>query len=288
MAITSPGLVAAMPAMFGNIKPVLDGLRKLGFTDFSADAPEFAVKPGATLKIPVSSVSAASAYNASSNNYLTGGTTGWATLTATHYLQGFDITGANVDEGIDLNRMKQLFTARAGLGIAAAIQGNVKGALDAVTTSTGVTLSTPTLADYMGLADSVAWLNKATSMLAVNGTTFADIKAKLAGANVVSGDMDEIGRFLGFAGLALVPGMTASAAIVPMGSVGFIGRVPTLIANYRESGVQTDDETGLSVGIVIADDQATNRIVSDADLWFGTAVQGAPADASTAGVIKVA
>jgi hypothetical protein len=63
--------------MFGNIKPALDLLKRLGPTDFSAGAPEYVVKPGATIKVPVSSIAAASAYNASTNNYLTGGNTDW-------------------------------------------------------------------------------------------------------------------------------------------------------------------------------------------------------------------
>lgn len=288
MAISSPGLVAAIPALFGNIKPVLDGIVKIGATDFSDDAPAYDIKPGAAAKIPVSSVSAASQYNATTNNYTTGGTTGWAQLTAVHYLQGFDISGAAVDSGLDLNKMKQLFTLRAGTGIAAAIQENLKTALDAATQSTGVTLSSPTVADYMGLGDTLAWLNKSTSVLAVNGACLVDIKTKFASVNVVASSLTEMAGFLGYKDLVLVPGMTAKAAIVPAGSVGFIGRVPTLIAGYRESGSQVDDDTGLAVGIVIADDQDTNRVIADADLWFGTAVQSANAAATTAGVVKIA
>ena len=64
MAITSPALTLAMDAMFGNIKPVIDALKKLGATDFSADAPGFQVKPGATIKIPVSSIEASTTIRA--------------------------------------------------------------------------------------------------------------------------------------------------------------------------------------------------------------------------------
>ena len=74
---------------------------------------------------------------------------------------------------------------------------------------------------------------------------------------------------------------------MPAGSTGFIGRVPELIARYAEAGTQVDDDTGLAVGIVIADDQARNRLVANADMWFGTVVQGSPANASKAGVIKI-
>lgn len=293
MAITSPALTLAMDAMFGNIKPVIDAVKKLGATDFSADAPGFQVKPGATIKIPVSSIEAASEYNDTSNNYLTGGNTDWATLTATHYLKGFDVSGVNVDQGCDAQKMKQLFTARAGAGIAAAVQANIKSALNGATASTGITLKEitssagPTIDEYLALGDTATWLNKATSMLAVNGTLLANIKKVFAAQHII-GTPDELARYMGFAGCVLVPGLTARAAIVPAGSMGFLGRVPTIIARYMEAGAQMDEDTGLSVGIVLADDQAHNRLVANADLWFGSALMSAPANAATAGVIKIA
>lgn len=286
MALTSPALTLAVPALFGNIKPVVDGLRKLGPTDFSAGAPEYMAKPGATIKVPVSSIAAAGAFNAGSNNYLTGGDTDWASLTCAHYLQGFDISGVNVDQGADQGRMEQLFTKRAGAGIAAAVQGALKAALDGCTTSTAVTLSNPALADYMGLATAKDWYDSGMCVLAVNGTTLADIKAKFAATHVI-GTNTELAQFLGFKDMVLVPGMTAKCAIVPEGSLGSLGRVPTIIANYPESGTETDADTGLSVGIVIADDQATNRRVANADLWFGCYAISANAAATTAGIIKV-
>ena len=293
MAITSPALTLAMDAMFGNIKPVIDALKKLGATDFSADAPGFQVKPGATIKIPVSSIEAASEYNDTSNNYLTGGNTDWATLTATHYLKGFDVSGVNVDQGCDAPKMKQLFTARAGAGIAAAVQNNLKSALDGATASTGITLKLitssegPTIDEYLALGDTSTWLNKSTSMLALNGTLLANIKKVFAAQNII-GTPDELAQYMGFAGCVLVPGMTARAAIVPAGSMGFLGRVPAIIARFMEAGSQMDEDTGLSVGIVVADDQAHNRLVANADLWFGTALKSAPAGADKAGVIKIA
>lgn len=293
MAITSPALTLAMDAMFGNIKPVLDAVKKLGATDFSADAPGFQVKPGATIKVPVSSIEAANEYDDTNNNYLTGGTTDWATLTATHYLKGFDVSGVNVDQGCDAQKMKQLFTSRAGAGIAAAVQGNLKSALDGATASSAVTLAAitssagPTIDDYLALGDTKTWLNKATSMLALNGTLLANIKKVFAAQHII-GTPDELAQYMGFAGCVLVPGMTARAAIVPAGAMGFLGRVPSIIARFMESGAQTDEDTGLSVGIVLADDQAHNRLVANADLWFGSALKSAPADASKAGVIKIA
>ena len=77
MALTSPAVTLAVEAMFGNIKPTLNALKKLGITDFSAEKPGFDIKPGATIKVPVSSINAAAAFDADSNNYLTGGNTDW-------------------------------------------------------------------------------------------------------------------------------------------------------------------------------------------------------------------
>ena len=76
-------------------------------------------------------------------------------------------------------------------------------------------------------------------------------------------------------------------AIVPFSSVGMVGRIPQIVAKYQESGVETDEDSGLSVGIVVADDQKENRIVVNADLWFGVAAVSANAAATTAGIIKV-
>ena len=287
MALTSPALTLAVPAMFGNVKPVLDALKKLGPTDFSANAPEFSVKPGATIKVPVSSIAAASAYNASTNNYLTGGDTDWASLTSAHYLQGFDISGVNLDQGVDQKRMEQLFATRAGTGIAYAIQGAVKTALDGTTASTAVTIASGCdIDEYMGLASAKDWYNGAQCVLAVNGSELANLKAKCAAKNIV-GSLTEIAQCLGFKDIVLIPGMTARACIVPEGSLGFIGRVPAIIANYPEAGVEIDPDTGLAVGIVVADNQATNTRVVNADEWFGCYALSANAGATTAGIIKV-
>lgn len=289
MAISSPGVTLAVPAMFGAIRPVVDFLRRLGTTDFSAEAPEVQVAPGATIKVPVSSIDAASAYNASTNNYLTGGTTTWQSLTATHYLQGFDISGVDVDSGINKGRIEQLFSYRAAAGIGAAIQGAVASALDGTTTSTGVTIpaaASATLADYMGLAGSKSWLNPADTVIAASGADFAKIKSLLVGAGIGVSD-EEAGRILGFRDLILVPQMTDRLCLVPMGSLGFLSRVPTIVANYKEFGAETDEASGFSVGIVVADDQATNREIINADVWFGATVLSANAAASTKGIINV-
>lgn len=289
MAITSPALTLAVPAMFGNIKPATDLLRRLGPTDFSGDAPTIAAKPGATTKVPVSAIAAASAFNASTNNYLTGGSTDWASLTCAHYLQGFDITGVNLDQGCDKTKMEQLFARRAGLGIAYAIQGALKTCLDGTTASTGVTIAavgTVTLDGYLGLASAKDWYTAARCALCVNGTEYANIKSLFAAKSIVGTDQ-QLAAFLGFKDLILVPGMTARACIVPDGSVGFLGRVPSIIVNYPEVGTEVDPESGLAIGIVVAEDQATNKRVTNADLWFGAYAISANAGATTAGVIKV-
>lgn len=289
MALTSPSLTLAVPAMFGNIKPALDVIRRLGSTDFTADAPDYDIKPGATVKVPVSGIAAASAYDASTNNYTTGGTTNWASLTATHYLQGFDVSGANIDEGADAPKMRQLFAARAGKGIAAACLANVKTALDGVTASTAVKLpavASVAINDYLTLGADLGWLNRADSVLAVNGTEYAKIKAVFASEHVIGTDK-ELAAFVGFADLVCVPSMTARAVIVPGGSFGTLARVPAVVARYAESGSQTDEDSGLAVGIVVADDQSRNRLIVNADLWFGSTVLSAPAAATTAGAVKV-
>ena len=292
MALTSPALTLAIEAMFANIKPTLDAVKKLGVTDFSTENPSVDIKPGSTIKVPVSSVKAASEYNETSNNYLTGGDTDWANLTATHYLQGFDITGTNVDQGVNASRGKQLFAARAGSGIAMAIQNAIKSAIDGTTAATAAAgklaaIGTVTADAYLALGDGIGFLDKPTSVLAVNGAELASIKAKFAAINI-TGTMTELAQYMGFKDMVLIPGMTARAAIVPANAIGFLARVPTIIADFKEVGVETDPDTGLSVGVVVASDNAKNRLIVNADLWFGCTVQSANAGLTTAGVVKIA
>lgn len=300
MAISSLALAMSVEAMFANIKPALDTLQKLGACDFSKEAPGIDIKPNSTLKIPISSVAAANAFNASSNNYHTGGTTTFADLTATHYLQGFDVSGEDIDAGVNVGRIKNIFAVRAGESIAMAAMAALKTALAACTTqsgsgsisltaiTTGQSATSPTLEEYLNLASGVTWLNKEQSVLAVNGTLLANIKKVLAAAYVAPASKKELAEFLGFKDIVLVPGMTPRACIVPAGSIGFISRVPTLAVKYSEAGIETEQESGLSVGIVVAEDGAANRKVVNADLWFGVAKQSASATCSTSGIIKIA
>jgi len=289
MALTSPALTLATEALFGFITPALDLMDALGPTDFSADAPGIDIKPGATIKVPLSTVAAASAFNASTNNYLTGGNTDWASCTASHYLQGFDITGVNIDQGVNASRIKQLFSKRCGVGIAMAVKSAIKTALDGTTASTAVKIAavgTVTLAGYDGLAHAVDWFDPAEACLVVNGTEYANIKTLMHAAHL-SAAPESIAAELGFKKVIVLAGMTARACIVPYSSIGFIARVPAILANYRESGIETDEKSGLSLGIVVAEDQATNKQVVNGDLWFGAATVSANAGATTAGIIKV-
>lgn len=287
MAITSPGVTLAIDALFGCIKPQLDIIQKLGPTDFSKDAPGVEVKPGATLKVPLSAVTAAGAFDASDNNYLTGGNTAWGSMTCTHFLQGYDLKGTDIDEAGSETRVKQLFSRRAGIGISMAIRNAVRTALDATTTSTGVKIpavASATLADYDGLAGCKDWFDPADSVLCVNGAEYAKIKALFHAAGLSVANM---AAELGFKDVICIAGMTSRACIVPFSSLGFVARVPTIVADFKQFGTETDEDSGLSLGIVIASEQATNREVVNADIWFGVQAVSANAGATTAGIINV-
>lgn len=287
MAITSPGLVLAIDSIWGFIKPKIDALQKIGATDFSADAPGIDIKPGATIKVPIASVAAASEYNESTNNYRTGGSTTYGSLSCTHYLQGFDVSGADIDKGSNATRLKQMFSRRAGAGIGLACQNNARTALDALTASTGVTLpASPTLAQYIALGSDKTWLDKSASCLVLNGAELALVRGVCAAAHLAGSD-DEIARYLGFGSIAYIPGMTARAVIAPPSSVGFLARVPAIIARYVQAGAETDPDSGLSIGVIVADNQDTNKQIVDADIWFGTATISSNALATAAGAIKV-
>lgn len=186
------------------------------------------------------------------------------------------------------SRIKQLFARRCGTGISMAAIKAIKDALDGCTASTGVTLpATATLADYDTLAAAKDWYNGMDSVLCLNTAEYANLKAVMHAAHL-SASQDAMAEELGFRAVALIPAMAARAAIVPYGTLGFISRVPALVADFKESGTETDPESGLSVGIVVASDQATNREVVNGDLWFGCAAVSASANATTThGIIKV-
>ena len=287
MALSSPGLVLAVPATFGFIKPQLDLIRRLGATDFSAEDPGLKTKPGVTVKYPLSAVSKALAFDDDTNNYLTGGNTEYGQLTATHFLQGYDMRGTDIDKGSNAARIKQLFSMRAGTGMSMAIQDVLRGALDGTQASTGVQIvASPTLAQYDDLAADIKWLNKANSALVVNGAEAAKIRAAMHTQHL-SATPDSMAAELGFRDVIVVPGMTARAVIVPVSSIGFMGGVPAIVADYKEFGTETDEDSGLTIGVVVANDQKLNRIVVNADLWFGACALSANAAATTAGIIKV-
>lgn len=289
--ITNPGLVVAIESLFGLIKPAINDLARLGMTDFSAEKPNVDIKPGSTSKIPISSVSAALEFNETTNNYLTGGATAWASLTATHFLQGFDLKGADIDAGVDAPRIKQLFSARAAAGIGLSTSGVTATALTAITTSTGITLpAAPTYAEYdalFGQVETKQKLNAKGSVLAVSGSELGKIKSAYHDKGIAFASLEEIAGMLGFADLVPVTGVTGRMWVVPPLSLGFIARVPAILARYVAAGVETDPDTGLSIGIVVADDQAGNRQIANADLWFGCAALSANAAATEAGIVKV-
>lgn len=287
MALSSPGLVLAVPATFGFIKPQLDLIRRLGATDFSAEDPGLKSEPGVTVKYPLSVVSKALAFDDDTNNYLTGGNTEYGELTATHFLQGYDMRGTDIDKGQNAARIKQLFSMRAGTGISMAIQDVLRSSLDGTIASTGVLLdANPALADYDNLAADVTWLDKYNSALVVNGAEWAKIKVALHSKNL-SASTKSAAEELGFRDVIVLPGMTARAVIVPVSSIGFMGGVPAIVADYKEFGTETDEDSGLTLGIVVANDQGKNRIVVNGDLWFGSCALSANAAATTAGIIKV-
>ena len=55
----------------------------------------------------------------------------------------------------------------------------------------------------------------------------------------------------------------------------------------EESGVETDEKSGLSIGIVVASERGDNKRVVNGDLWFGCATVGCAAAATTPGIIGV-
>ena len=168
-----------------------------------------------------------------------------------------------------------------------AMLGVLKTSLNGVTTSTGVTIPASTgLADYTGMAADLKWLHREMATLVVNGAEWSLIQAAMHAKNL-SATKANAAEELGFASIVVLPGMTPRAVIVPAFSMGFIGRVPAIVADYEQAGAETDPDSGLTLGLVVANDQEHNRKVINGDLWFGAIALSAKADASEAGIIKV-
>lgn len=287
MAINSIALQLSVAELFKQALPAVDLIAKLGYTDFSASAPEIKIGSGQTVKMPLGDSGVADVFAKGTNDYLSSADPDLVNLTATHILSGHTVDGEGLDSADYAPRYKQIFAAKAGRAVGAKMKALAAAALDGATASTGVTLpATPTLANYMALATAKPWIDGNMATLVVNGAEAAKIKGVFAAAHLVPTN-EQIAEFLGFRGFAVLNGMTARAAIVPEGCFGMLGRVPTIIANYRESGVEVDSESGLAIGIVVADNQGSNEIKVSADAWFGAACKSAPATAATAGVVKV-
>lgn len=285
--IKSAALSASVGELFAKATPALAKVAQLGFTDFAATAPEFYIAPNATIKAPLFGSGVAAAFAAGSNDFLSGSEqTG--TMTASNLLIGHSITGQTLD-GIDgAPRIKQIFAARAGMGLGAGAIALACTALDSASTSSIniPAIGTVTLAQYQGLVNKKDWIQPALSVLVLNGAEMANVKALFA-ANGVIATPEELAAYLGFAAVVCMP-TTARAFIIPEGCFGMLGRVPTLVANYRESGVEVDPETGLAVNIVVADDQASNKIKVSANAWLAAGIKSYSSSAATVpGVIKI-
>lgn len=265
MAIQSPALSVGLATLFGDIRPALDVVKRLGGSYDFSDGPDGIVlaPAGETVKVPISSVNAAGVYNATTNNYFTGADTDWASMTPTLYLKGFDISGVDVDKGCDAKKFENLFTRRASKSIGAAI-------LAAVPTVFGAPVSTSrayTIADLMQIGAEYSWLDKSRAALVVNGATFGKIKAAFATAQTFT--KQEITEALGFREIVVMPCGADEWHVIPDGAFGMRAAVPTAVAKYAETGVETDEESGFSVGIKVANDEAHNRIIVNVDCWFG-------------------
>ena len=194
-----------------------------------------------------------------------------------HFLQGLRRKGVDIDNGVpgNVSRLTQLFSMRAAAGIGIAASGVAASALTGVTASTGVTLpASPDHTGYDGLYGQVDAQNK------INGQG-RGARHHGHGAGQDQGSIPREGyphrwregyRRRAWLDCVAIPGATGAHLGYPPLALGFIGRVPTIIADYESGGLRHDPETGLAIGIVVANAQANNKKIVNADLWFGCAV----------------
>ncbi len=284
-SLTSPALVYSTDKA---IIAARRALAKVAFfaTDFSADA----VQPGTTMKIPVFTPGAASAFDASTNNYeKTDGSVAFASVTFDHHVKHtfqFDDKDFTLVNGTN-------FWANAGRASGSALAKAIIGAVSALINKTvipksaanEVVFASVTKGAVAALRDTCAKadIDPGETVLMLTPKLFADLLATLD-ANVYGGPEairhGIVEGLYGFKAVMENGDLPASAdeklngALIPTDALVVAGRqVPVLSPSvYEEIGTTRDDVSGLVVGVRRHGDPATGANYVTHEALLGAAL----------------
>ncbi len=283
-SLTDPSLVFAANKALIAAHPAIAKVSQFA-TDFSAEAAQ----PGSTMKVMVFDTAAATAYDASSNNY--------GTVNGT--LAGVSVTFANrvkktyAYNPTDHLKVNPSVWARrgeaAGIAIARTIESTVAllvnktnipktGSGSAVNESVLSSITKAGLAKLRAAADA-AGADPASTVLVLNPTAFAETLA-LFDANIYGGAEavrnGVVPGLYGFKAVMQAPLDSAAAeklvgALIPAEALVVAGRtIPADdVGSGAECGFTTDEESGLTVGTYAYVDHATREHKFTMEALFG-------------------
>ena len=284
-SLTSPALVFATDKA---IIAARKALAKVGYfaTDFSADA----VQPGTTMKIPVFTPGAASAFNASTNNYeTTDGSVAYVAVTFDHHVKHtfqFDDKDFTLANGTN-------FWANAGRASGNALAKAIAAAVSALINKTNIPKSATNEAVFASVTKTTvaklrdacakADIDPGETVLMLTPTLFADLLATLD-ANVYGGPeairYGIVDGLYGFKAVMENGDLSASTdeklngCLIPTDGLVVAGRqVPVLSPTvYEEIGTTRDEVSGLVVGVRRHGDPATGANYLTHEALLGAAL----------------
>lgn len=243
---------------------------------FATNMTDDVVAPGTTMKVPVYGVSAASSFDATSNNYGTGSADlAYADVTFNHVVQSFSFTDAQLTqapEGIFANA-----GTAVGRSVALAISGAIEAAL-ADAKAGGSAISLTATWDKAELAAKISALENAEkTVIVAKPALYGKIvslfdAATYGGPEAVRAGVLE-GGVLGCKAVikANLPG-TADAMAIPEDALVVATRVVPVASPsaYDEVGTETD-ENGFTIGYRRFCDPNTgaNKVAAEALIGAG-------------------
>ena len=286
-SLTNPQLVFAANKALIAAHPAIAKVSKFA-TDFSAEAAQ----PGDTMKVMVFDTAAATAYDASSNNYGTvNGTLAGVAVTFAHRVK--KTYAYNPTDHLKVN--PAVWNRRgeaAGVAIARAIESAVAGLIIATnipktgdgSAANESVLSSITKANLAKLRKAciAAEADPANTVLALNPTAFAEALA-LFDANIYGGTeairQGVVEGLYGFKAVMQLPLSSDASeklvgALIPSEALVVAGRtIPADdVGDGAECGFTTDEDSGLTVGTYAYVDHATREHKFTMEALFGAKI----------------
>ena len=286
-SLNDPQLVFAANKALLAAKPAITRVSNFS-TDFSADAAQ----PGATMKVHVFDTAAATAYNASTNNYGTvNGSIANATVTFTNRVKktyAYNPTDKLATNPAIWTRMGEA----AGVAIARAVDAAVCGLVTLANipkTGSGTannevvfaSATKATLADLRDKCDKVG-ADPADTVLLLTPKMFAEVlsifdASTFGGTEAIRGGV--VPGLYGFkavmqAHLSTTAAEKLNGALIPSEALVVAGRtIPADdMGGGAECGFTTDNESGLTVGTYAFVDHATREHKFTMEALFGAAI----------------